>query len=180
MRKQRNWALIAILSGALFGTPFLVAKADWGGGGGGVSQTYVDTQVATIMAAMPQPLATIPLGPQAAGISGSGLTYVPGNAQQRQAVQRTVTNTDASGNFSVTWVTSFISSTPTVVVEAGNPSGTNAIQCNWQTRSSTNVTGKCWQVNTSLIALLGITITIAPSIPTTNTPISVIMAEPTQ
>lgn len=37
MVKPHNWPLIAVLSGAVFGTPFIVAKADWGGGGGGVS-----------------------------------------------------------------------------------------------------------------------------------------------
>lgn len=160
------------------------AQAQFSGGGSGVTQAQMTSAISTsqsaIMALMPQPLVSIPLGPNAAGVTGSGLTYVPGNAQQRQAVQRTVTNTDASGNFAVTWATSFLSSTPTVVVEAGNPSGTNAINCNWQTRSSSNVTGKCWQVNTSLVSLLGITITVAPSTPAVATPISVIMAEPTQ
>ena len=129
---------------------------------------------------VPQPYNAVPPGPNGVGVVGSGNEYVPWNAQQRQAVQRATLNTDASGNWSVTWNTAFISSTPTVSVTAGNPAAVNAITCNWLTRSNTNVTGKCWQTNTALIALLGITITIAPTNPALNTPISVIMAEPTQ
>ena len=146
----------------------------------GVTKSYVDNLVSGVAATVPTPLAAVPPGPNAAGVVGTGGVYVPSNAQQRQAVQRTVTLTDAAGNFSVTWATSFISSTPTVVVEAGNPGGSNGIICNWFTRSSSGVTGKCWQTNTALIALLGITITVSPTIPATGTPISVIMAEPTQ
>lgn len=168
---MKRLILATVLCVSLLG----VAQAQFSGGGG-VSQA----QLNAVIASMPTPLVTVPPGPSAAGVTGSGLNYVPGNAQQRQAVQRTVANTDASGNFAVTWATSFISSTPTVTVTAGNPSGTNGVICNWQTRSATNVTGKCWQTNTALIALLGITITVAPTIPATSTPISVIMAEPTQ
>lgn len=170
-------ALITIACALVFSPPL---RAQFSGGGGGVSQADLTAMQATIMAVMPQPLGTVPLGPNAAGVGGSGLSYVPGNAQQRQAVQRTVALTDASGNITVTWATSFLSSTPTVVIEAGNPGGTNGIICNWTARSASGMTGKCWQTVTSLIALLGITITVAPAAPASNTPVSVIMAEPTQ
>lgn len=153
----------------------VVANAQFSGGGG-VSQSQLDN----VIAVMPQPLVAVPPGPNAAGVAGSGLTYVPGNAQQRQAVQRTTLNTDASGNWSVTWATSFISTTPTVIVEAGNPAGANSITCNWRVRSASGASGFCQQTNTALVALLGITITVAPNTPATATPISVIMAEPTQ
>lgn len=128
----------------------------------------------------PQPYNAVPPGPTGVGVVGTGDQYIPWNAQQRQAVQRTVALTDGSGNFAISWATSFLSATPTVTVTAGNPGGTNPIVCNWFTRSASGVTGKCWQTNTALIALLGITITVAPTIPATSTPISVIMAEPTQ
>lgn len=176
MRSSSRLA-IALLTGLLltfFAGGYLARSQSIGGGS--VTQAQLDA----VIAAMPQPYTGVPLGPNAAGVTANNNLYVPSAAQQRQAVQRTVSTTDASGNFAVTWNTTFLSSTPTVTVTAGNPSGPNGIICNWQTRSSSNVTGKCWQTNTALIALLGITITIAPTAPATNTPISVIMAEPTQ
>lgn len=169
MRFRDFFAIISCSALAAYG----VHAQTMGGGG-------IDLSLYALKSEVPQPLPSVPPGPNAAGAVGSGLVYVPGNAAQRQAVQRAVANTDASGNFSITWATNFISSTPTVTVTAGNPSGTNGIICNWQTRNASGVTGKCWQTNTSLIALLGITITVAPTTPATNTPISVIMAEPTQ
>lgn len=169
--------LVVLVCSFLFYGPL---RAQFSGGAGGVTQQQMNDAVATAIALIPTPLVTIPNGPNGTGSIGAAGVYVPGSAMQRQAVQRTVTSTDASGNFSVSWNTSFISSTPTVVVEAGNPGGTLPISCNWFTRTSNNVSGKCWQTATSLVALLGITITIAPSTPSTNTPISVIMAEPTQ
>lgn len=156
------------------------------GGGSGVTQAYVDTAIsnlnASLTAAMPTPSMSVPLGPLLLGAGASNNQFVPSAATQRQGVMRTTILTDSSGNWTVTWANgfTFISSIPTVVTQAGNPAGANTIICNWRTRSATGASGFCQQVNTSLIALLGITITVAPTIPATNTPISVVMAEPTQ
>lgn len=136
----------------------------------------------TIMAAMPTPFTGVPLGPNGAGVTASNNQFIPSDAAQRQGVMRTTLLTDASGNWSVTWANSFafVSTTPTVVVEAGNPAGSNTITCNWRTRTQTGASGFCLQTATAAISLLGITITVAPTTPATGTPISVIMAEPTQ
>jgi hypothetical protein len=141
---------------------------------------------------MPTPYASVPPGPNGLGTAQpSDKTYVPGNAMQRQGVMRTTLLTDSGGNWTVTWANSFafLSSTPTVVVEAGNPSGSQPIACNWQTRSATGAAGKCWQANTSVLSVtaavlalsgLSATVNAFTNPPAANTPISVIMAEPTQ
>lgn len=154
------------------------AHAQFSNPGGGVSQDQLNAVAATI----PTPANTVPLGPLLVGSPASNNQFVPSQATQRQGVMRTNVNTDASGNWSVTWGNgfSFLSATPTVTIEAGNSAGSNFIGCNWRTRSPTGATGFCQQTNTALISLLGITITVAPTIPTTGTPITVIMAEPTQ
>lgn len=158
------------------------AKAQFGPGGGGITQAQLDTAIATVTALIPTPSASVPLGPLLLGAAASNNQFVPSTATQRQGVMRVNLLTDASGNWSVTWGSgfSFLSSTPTVVAQAGLPSGANGIICNWRTRSSTGATGFCQQTNTALISLLGITITVAPTIPAAGTPITVIMAEPTQ
>lgn len=155
------------------------AKGQFNNPSTGVSQA----QLNAVSAAIPTPIGTVPLGPLLTGNAApADNTFVPGSAAQRQGVMRTNVLTDASGNWSVTWNNgfSFLSSTPTVTIEASNPAGANFIGCNWRTRSSTGATGFCQQTNTALVSLLGITITVAPTIPTTGTPITVIMAEPTQ
>lgn len=133
---------------------------------------------------VPRPYDAVPPGPSGLGVIGSGDQYIPWNGQQRQGVQRTVTATDSGGNFSVTWNWAFVSSTPTVTTQAGNPGGSLPIVCNWQTRSQTGMTGKCWQTNlvslTLAIVTAGLSVNVFASPPATNTPVSVIMAEPTQ
>lgn len=158
-----------------------IAYSQTVGGSSGASQDYVNSAIASVIAAMPTPVATIPPGPAGNGITGSGLGYVPGNAAQRQGVQRINIVTDASGNWAVTWATSFLSATPTVAV---NPLNTSAVTngptiCNVITRNATTASGRCWQTGTALV-ILSLNVLGSYVTPTTGMPIMVVAAEPTQ
>lgn len=148
---------------------------------GGVSQAYVDNAIAGVMAVVPTPLAAVPPGPNAAGVAGSGLAYVPGNAAQRQSVQKFRAQTLADGTWSVTWNTAFQSANPIVTASPLNPNGaTNGpVVCNVFTAVSATATGRCWQ-NGSLLTVLGLTVLGAPVTPTTGMTIMLIGSEPTQ
>src|ERR1700761_8642476 len=74
-----------------------------GGGGGGVSQTYVDnaitnlnnsltTNINNVAAAVPTPFTSIPPGPLLTGVAASNNQFVPSGAAQRQGVMRTNIN----------------------------------------------------------------------------------------
>lgn len=155
-----------------------------GSGSQGISQAYVDNAIAnlqsTLTSAMPTPLAGVPPGPNGAGVSGSGNSYVPGNAAQKQTVQRTTVLTNSSGVWSVTWNNSFVSSTPVINPQPVNSTPTNPITCNVTSRSATAVSGQCWTGATNNNALLSLVIALAPTSSAANTPVMVFGAEPTQ
>lgn len=147
---------------------------------GGVSQDQLDTAIAAVTSAIPTPLAAVPPGPAGAGTVGSGLSYVPGNALQKQTVQRTTVTTNSSGVWTVTWATSFISASPTINPIPLNATPTNPIVCNPTARTATTATGQCWTGATNTNALLSLVISLAPTATAANTPVMVIGAEPTQ
>lgn len=146
------------------------------------TQAFVTSATASLapISAIPTPLAAVPPGPNGAGAVGSGLSYVPGNAAQKQTVQRTTVVTDASGNWSVTWNTAFVSSSPVINPQPINATPTNPIACNTTSRSATAAAGKCWTGATNTNALLSLVISLAPTATPANTSIMVIGAEPTQ
>lgn len=122
----------------------------------------------------------VPSGGSGLGTAGSSGTYIPGNAASRLSVQRTTVLTDASGNWSVTWGTAFVSSTPTVNPIPLNPGATTPYNCNVTSRSATAATGHCWQLTSQTVALISLTISLAPSVAPSNVSVMVIGAEPTQ
>lgn len=128
----------------------------------------------------PAATGTIPSSGSSTGSIGSAGTYIPGNAASRIAVQRTTVVTDSSGNWSVTWATPFVSSTPTVNPIPLNPTATTPYNCNVVTRNSTTATGKCWQLTSQTVALISLTISLAPSNAPSSVNVMVIGAEPTQ
>lgn len=170
---------LAVVAIALGSIPF-IANAQFSSGGGGVSPQQMNTALDGLAATIPQPSGTVPLQPAGVGVIGSGLNYVPDNAQQRLTVQRTTVAVDASGNWSVTWGTAFQSSTPTVNPIPLNASATSPYICNVTTRSANTATGHCWQVTSQTVALISLTISLAPTLAPLSTSVMVIAAEPTQ
>lgn len=158
-------------------------------GPAGVSSAQMNDAIATasanlqssILAVMPTPFTSVPLGPSAGGVAGSGLFYVPGNAAQRQSVQKFRAQTLSDGTWSVTWSTPFQSSAPIVSTNPLNPNGaTNGpVVCNVFTAVAATATGRCWQ-NGSLLTVLGLTVLGAPITPATGMTIMVTGSEPTQ
>lgn len=128
----------------------------------------------------PTATSSIPSSGNGVGSIGSAGTYIPGNSFSRLAVQRTTVSTDSSGNWSVTFNPGFVSSTPTVNAIPINPSAANPYNCNVLTRSQTTQTGKCWQLSSQSVALISLTISLAPSTAPISTSVMVIGAEPTQ
>lgn len=143
----------------------------------GIPQSALDAVAATI----PQPASTTPNSGTLSGSAGSASTYTRSDFQIPITVQRTSTATDASGNISVTWSKSFVSSTPTVLLVPINAAGTQPIVCNVKSRSQTTVTGYCWQSNTLSISLAALPIVGNMfNVGAVSAPVMVIAAEPTQ
>jgi hypothetical protein len=94
-------------------------------------------------------------------------------------VQRTTTTTNSSGNFTVTWNQSFVSSIPDITVVPLNTSGIPII-CNVTARSQTSASGTCWEIQSQAVALISLTISLAPSAPPVSTTLMVIGADPSQ
>lgn len=158
----------------------VVAKAQFNNPAGGVSQSQMTSALAVVQATIPTALGTIPLGPNANGSIGSAGTYIPGNATQPQTVQRTTVTTDASGNWTVTFSPGFQSATPSVNAIPLNNSTTVPIVCNVATRSQTTQTGHCWQIASQTVALISLTISLAPTAAPAAIPVMIVGAEPTQ
>lgn len=130
---MRNFYLcvIAGLIGAVFGR---MAYADFSGGGG-ISQSYVDDQIAAVMSAMPQPANATPPTDSTAGSIGSSTTRYMLQDSVRPARYRSGSCTIAggSGQCTITWSTAF-SVAPNPL---GDPTvmnsnfGTSQLTCNW-------------------------------------------------
>lgn len=167
----------------------VIAKAQFSNPGNGVTLDQMNSALAsyatnsaltTVQNTIPSALGSIPLGPSGSGGAGSAGTYVPGNATQPQTVQRTTVTTDASGNWSVVFSPGFQSATPVINAIPLNNSTTVPIVCNTATRSQTTQTGHCWQVASQTVALISLTISLAPSNAPVSTPVMIVGAEPTQ
>lgn len=146
------------------------------GGSSGVTQS----QLNAVSALIPVPTASVPVPPIGAGSTGTAGFYTPPDAAQKVVVQRTTVNTDANGNWSVTWNTSFVSSTPTINPIPLNTGSTTPYICNVTTRSVNAAAGKCWQVTSQTVGLISLTISLAPSNAPVSVPVMIIGAEPTQ
>lgn len=147
----------------------------------GVSQTALDAATAAVAATIPQPASTTPNPGTLAGSAGSAATYTRSDFQIPITVQRTSTTTDGSGNLSVTWTKSFVSSTPTALIVPINAAGSQPIVCNIKTRSQTTITGSCWQANTLSISLASLPLVgNLFNVGAASVPVMVIAAEPTQ
>jgi hypothetical protein len=99
-------------------------------------------------------------------------------------VQATNVLTDASGNWSVTWNTSFQSNTPFTIARAVVTSTNNPISCEVMTRANNGASGWCRQsspivLDTTIIAA-GLTLNPFTNLPATNTAVMVIGRDTTQ
>ena len=70
--------------------------------------------------------------------------------------------TAADGSFIVNWAVPFTTSSPYVNAAPVN-AGSQPIICNVLTRSATQTTGKCWQTQVQAVALISLTVNIAPA-----------------
>ncbi len=95
-------------------------------------------------------------------------------------VQATQVQTDASGNWSVTWNNSFASSTPFIAALPVNSTATNPYQCNTTSMTATTASGKCWQTTSQNVALISLNISLSPSALPASTPVQVIGRDRTQ
>lgn len=82
-------------------------------------------------------------------------------------VQAATVNTDASGNWSVTWALPFATATPSISVDPIT------------TRSATAAAGRCFQNSLVFLSLLGINISAAPVNYATSS-VSILARESTQ
>lgn len=158
MRTALAWLLLTVAV-----TP---AFAQFGGGGGGVSADDVAASIAasaaTIMSAMPQASDVIPPTDTLNGAVGASTRFMREDAPRPTISQRTTVTTDVSGNWTVTWAKSFLSSTPVVIPMPVNPSASQPVMCNVTTRSASGATGKCWQNAVQAVALISLTISLTP------------------
>lgn len=145
-----------------------------------ISPLATSTDLATVSASIPLPSGTVPYGPAGTGTGGVALTYIRGDAAQKQPNQRMTVTTDASGNFSGTWATAFSSSTPIVLAAPLNASLSAPFLCSIGVRSATTVSGKCWQIGAQSVALISLNISLAPAGVPTGTSVMITGSEPTQ
>lgn len=133
---------------------------------------------------IPTPIVTIPPAPTAAGLAGSGLTYIPGNAAVMTLCRRTATVTDSSGNFTVTWAIPLVSLTPWADVGPVWNSTTTPPICWVMTASNTVLTGHCLATTTTALNLTIVTagLTLSPFSATQPSalPVKVHSCEPSQ
>lgn len=108
--------------------------------------------VSAAVAAAPQPCATVPAPDTLTGTVGSGC-YAPGNAARPTAVQRAVVTTDATGAWSLTWAKSFAVA-PALSLKP-IMSGTTKGDCGVSSSTATGATGTCWTYQTTVVTLLG-------------------------
>lgn len=141
----------------------------------GSSQAEIDN----LWAAMPQAADIIPPTDTLNGAIGASAKYMRQDAPRPTISQRTTVTTDATGNFTVTWLKSFASSTPAIFLTPLLAAAAAPITCVVQTRSASGLTGKCWQNATNVNALLSLTISLAP-INFVSQSVMVIGLEPSQ
>jgi len=123
---------------------------------------------------------TVPGQPSGVGSVGASATVQRSDAVARLVFQGTNVSTDASGNWSVTWGTSYISSTPLVLAKAVVTSGTQPITCEVTARSANTASGWCRQAATYTVSILGALVNIFANAPATGTAVMVFSREPTQ
>lgn len=153
----------AKISGGIFGIALLLTAPAWAqfNGTGGVDQATLNAAIATVISGLPQPSGVIPPTDTLNGAIGSSTAYMRADAPRPTISQRTTVTTDASGNWSVTWDKSFVSASPIVIPTAINGAA-QPVSCTVSTRSATTAAGKCWQNSIQAVALISLTISLAP------------------
>ncbi len=138
---------------------------------------YPPVAVEAIQAMMPQPADIVPPMDTLNGAVGSSVRYMRQDAPRPTISQRTTTAVDGTGSFSVTWAKPFVSSSPAIIV---TPLGGSAqpATCVATARSATAVSGKCWQNSIQAVALISLTITLAPTAYSGN--VMIVGIEPSQ
>lgn len=159
------------------------ANAQWGGGSG-VTPDQMNSALAAVTASIPQPTVIVPAQPLGTGSTGTAGFYTPPDASPRLVFQGTNVVTDSSGNWTVSWATSYVSSSPLVLAKAVVSSTFNTITCEVSARSSSTASGWCRQATPTLLNLsivtTGLTLNPFANLPATGTAVMVFSREPTQ
>jgi hypothetical protein len=174
-----RWLAAIILFAALPAQAQIVSTS------GGVQS--VDPTIAHLTD-IPGPCGTVPASDTLMGSSGSGKCYTQADAARPTVVQAASVTTDTSGNWSVTWMRAFASSSYYVNPQptySSAPNGPYVCNVNQATQTTTFVQGKCWQVVSStlpgvLTSLLGAIVTPFTSTFTTGVSVRVSARDTTQ
>ena len=133
---------------------------------------------------VPTPISTVPPAATVAGNAGSTHTYAPADATPPSLTRSARVTTAADGTFAVTWAMPLISATPVAPNPAPINTGSQPVQCNYSSVTSSGLAGRCWvgqtTALTAAIVTAGLTINPNSTSGVAGISVSVFAREPTQ